>query len=251
MDPAHSIPPLPIPKEYLTGWQSATNLLVELVGVPISLVTRVRGRNLEIMVSSGSEVNPFVAGQEVPLLGSGSYCEEVLRLRGGLSVGDARRNERWNGSREVEEGRVAFLGFPLLLPGGRIFGTISVSDLRPRVFSSRQERLLLRFRDLVDSQLALAVLAREQRERRRLLETYRDELKQLREVFPICPSCKRVRNDPEYWDAVEEYLVSHVMGEFGHGLCPDCARELWDDTLLTPEPVPLPRGLGSGVPAKA
>jgi len=247
----HDFLPLDLPKELLAGWQSAVDIMAEVTGAPIGLITRLRERDLEFLLASRTEKNPFRAGEGMKLLGSGSYSEEVVRTRGLLRITNAQKAKAWKGAPPAKEGLLAYVGLPLFLPGGHTFGTISLLDTSPHAWSATDESLLFRFRDLVETQLSLLVLHRDQRERARLLATYRDELKQLREVFPICPTCKRIRNDSEYWDAVEEYFVSHAMGEFGHGLCPDCADKHWGETLLEPEPVPLPRGLGSGTPAKA
>jgi hypothetical protein len=53
------------------------------------------------------------------------------------------------------------------------------------------------------------------------------ELTQLRSILPICSNCKKIRNDEEYWERVEEYLTKHTHLEFSHSLCPECARELY------------------------
>jgi hypothetical protein len=143
------------------------------------------------------------------------------------------------------------MGLPLFLPGGHTFGTINIIDTKPHAWGATDESLLFRFKDLVETQLSLLVHDREQRERARLLASYQDELKQLRDVFPICPSCRNIRNDAGYWEAVEEYFLSHAMKDLGQGLCPDCAEDPWGEPLLDPEPLPLPLGLGSGALAKA
>jgi hypothetical protein len=243
--------PLQLPKEVLAGWQSVADILAEMAKVPVGLLTRLQGGELEVLVTSRTDGNPFRAEQVIGLLGSGSYAEEVVRTRGLLRVPNASRSRAWGESSSARAGFLSYLGLPVLLPGGQIFGTICVMDRRPRVFSALHEALLFRFKDLVETQLSLVGLTREQAQRAHLLETYKDELAQLREVFPICPKCRQIRNDGEYWDAVEHYFVTHAMGEFGHGLCPDCSEKHWGETLFPPDPVPLPRGLGSGGPAKA
>ena len=247
----HDFPPLTIPKELLAGWQSATEIMAEVMNVPVGLITRFREKKFEILVGNRGGENPFRSGEEMSLLGSGSYCDEVIRVRGLLNVPNARQSSSWDSTPLALEGFIAYFGMPLFLPGGKIYGTLSVMDRRPRLFNGTHEALLFRFRDLVETQIALLFLHRDHKEKIRVLGAYRDELAQLREVFPICPSCKRIRNDSDYWDAVEEYFVTHSMGEFGHGLCPECSEEHWGETLLPPEPVPLPRGLGAGGPAKA
>ncbi len=242
---------LDFPKEVLASWQSAVDVMTDLLETPVGILTRLRDREMEVLVASRTEGNPFGAGERRALLGSGLFCEEVIRTRGLLNVTDGRTYRRWKEAPPVQEGWLAHLGAPLFLPGSQIFGTLCVQDRIPRTFTPRHESLLFRIRDLVESQLSLLVLHRDLKERTRLLASYRDELRQLREIFPICPRCREIRNDPEYWDRVEDYFVSHAMGEFGHGLCPSCAEDHWGETLLEPDPVPLPRGLGSTGTAKA
>ncbi len=242
---------LELPREVVAGWQSAVDVMTELMGAPVGLLTRMHDKELEVLVSSRTGDNPFKAGDRRTLLGSGLFCEEVVRTRGVLNVEDGRTHIRWREASSVKDGWLAHLGAPLLLPGGHVFGTLSVKHRMPHRFTRLHESLLFRIRDLVETQLALLFMHRDLKERTRLLAAYRDELKQLRDVFPICPMCKKIRNDAEYWDLVEDYFVTHAMGEFGHGLCPECAEHHWGETLLEPEPVPLPRGLGPAGTVKA
>jgi nitrogen fixation/metabolism regulation signal transduction histidine kinase len=53
------------------------------------------------------------------------------------------------------------------------------------------------------------------------------ELFELRSILPICASCKKIRNDQEYWQNVEDYLAKHSDIKFTHSLCPKCAEELY------------------------
>ncbi len=49
----------------------------------------------------------------------------------------------------------------------------------------------------------------------------------LRRLLPICPSCKRIRDDKGYWNQVEVYIEARLDRKLSHGLCPDCARRLY------------------------
>ena len=52
-------------------------------------------------------------------------------------------------------------------------------------------------------------------------------VKKLQGVIPICGICKKIRNDEESWEQLEQYLTEHSEALFSHGLCPDCfEREL-------------------------
>lgn len=52
-------------------------------------------------------------------------------------------------------------------------------------------------------------------------------IKSLKAFLPICSSCKKIRNDEGYWSQVEEYIHLHAGVEFSHGICPDCAEQLY------------------------
>lgn len=55
------------------------------------------------------------------------------------------------------------------------------------------------------------------------------ELKTLRGILPICAQCKKIRNDEGYWTTIETYIIKHSEAEFSHGICQDCAKELYPD----------------------
>lgn len=56
-----------------------------------------------------------------------------------------------------------------------------------------------------------------------------DEIKTLKEMLPICSSCKKIRDDDGYWQHVERYISLHSEISFSHGLCPDCLHTLYPD----------------------
>jgi len=51
----------------------------------------------------------------------------------------------------------------------------------------------------------------------------------LQGLIPICSHCKKVRDDKGFWHQVEVYIRDHSEAEFSHGLCPDCAHELYPE----------------------
>jgi PAS domain-containing protein len=48
------------------------------------------------------------------------------------------------------------------------------------------------------------------------------ELLQLRSLLPICAWCRKVRNDDNYWQNIEEYFRSNLDIDFTHGICSEC-----------------------------
>jgi DNA-binding NtrC family response regulator len=60
------------------------------------------------------------------------------------------------------------------------------------------------------------------------LENALREIKTLRGLLPICSSCKKIRTDDNNcWQRLEDYIASHLEINFTHGICPDCARNLY------------------------
>jgi CheY-like chemotaxis protein len=55
----------------------------------------------------------------------------------------------------------------------------------------------------------------------RILE-FTTQIRQLKELIPICMYCKRVRDDQDYWQQVESYIHAHTGSNFSHGICPEC-----------------------------
>jgi len=52
-----------------------------------------------------------------------------------------------------------------------------------------------------------------------------DEIKDLREIIPICASCKSIRNDSGFYESVEQYMQRHNEINFSHTICPDCLKK--------------------------
>lgn len=48
-------------------------------------------------------------------------------------------------------------------------------------------------------------------------------------MLPICANCKKIRDDQGYYQQIEHYITEHSEAEFTHGICPDCAKELYPE----------------------
>jgi HAMP domain-containing protein len=58
-----------------------------------------------------------------------------------------------------------------------------------------------------------------------------NKISTLRGLLPICASCKKIRDDKGYWNQIEVYIMEHTEADFSHGICPDCAKELYGEYL--------------------
>jgi phosphoserine phosphatase RsbU/P len=57
-------------------------------------------------------------------------------------------------------------------------------------------------------------------------------IKQLHGLLPICSYCKRIRDDNNYWEQVEQYVAAHTEAQFSHGICPPCFDKLTEELSL-------------------
>jgi hypothetical protein len=55
------------------------------------------------------------------------------------------------------------------------------------------------------------------------------EISTLKNIIPICMKCKKIRNDEQYWQTLEQYFNEHIGVDFSHGICPACADEFYPE----------------------
>ncbi len=75
-------------------------------------------------------------------------------------------------------------------------------------------------------------------EREKLIADLQDSLKKIKTLgglVPICSKCKSIRNDHGYYEKLEKYMMDHSEIVFSHGICPDCARELYPEFIKDEE----------------
>ena len=86
--------------------------------------------------------------------------------------------------------------------------------------------------DNVDLRLTIEIAlykANAEKKRKNLilkLQKASDEIKTLSGLIPVCVSCKKIRDDTGYWQAVEKYVEEHSSALFTHSICPDCIAKL-------------------------
>jgi len=207
-------------------WQSMVDLLCRMANVKSAAITRLDMPFIEVFRVSANEGNPFSQGMQVEL--ATHYCEEVIKSRDRVLVRDARKSNRWVNAPEIEHALVSYMGYPILLPDGSVFGTICLHDSKPNEYSNDVDQLIRSFRKIIESHFALASQTRE-------LKDKIDEIQLLKGIIPICSHCKSIRNDEGYWQKIEEFVRKHPDADFSHGLCPDCAKKLYPDFDLSEE----------------
>jgi GAF domain-containing protein len=127
--------------------------MAQLVGVPAGRIMRIVGQDIEVFVSNRSHDDPYKPGDKEHLLGSGSYCETVVKTGAKLLVPNVLSDENWKDNPDIKLNMISYLGFPILLPDGKPFGTICVLDTKENPYSETYEQLLLHFQDIIQGHL--------------------------------------------------------------------------------------------------
>ena len=159
----------------------------------------------------------------------GLYCERVISSRGKLLVPDALADPEWKNNPDVKLNMISYLGFPLLFPDGRPFGTICVLDNKPNAFSKLYEKLVASMQSIIQHELSILYVNQALGDKNKRLEEYVEEIKAMRQLVPICAYCKKMRDDKGFYEAVEDYLSKHLGTVFTHGICPECLEKEFPD----------------------
>ena len=61
------------------------------------------------------------------------------------------------------------------------------------------------------------------------LTSYIKKARTLKELIPVCSNCKKIRDDEDEWMHVDEYLIEHTESMPSHGICQDCAKDLYPE----------------------
>ena len=55
----------------------------------------------------------------------------------------------------------------------------------------------------------------------------------LESILPVCPSCKKIRVDPEFWQDIERYIQERAKSDSAYGICPDCIDKYYPELERT------------------
>ncbi|MFH1020838.1 MAG: GAF domain-containing protein [Pseudomonadota bacterium] len=218
-----------VPQSALETWQSIVDILAEIVGIPAALIMRLNDQEIEVFVASKNMGNPYHVGDKEHCLGSGLYCETVIKRKDKLLVADALTDANWKNNPDVKLGMISYLGFPVFMPDGKPFGTICVLDKKENPYSKTVEQLMLKFRQIIQADLEIIYLNQVLGDKNKRLTDYLMELQAFRGIVPICANCKSIRDAQNNWHPIEDYLFRHPEADFSHGICPTCMKKLYPE----------------------
>jgi transcriptional regulator with GAF, ATPase, and Fis domain len=147
-----------VPLEYLKKWQKTLDVAAQVMDVPAALVMRVWPEQIEVLVSSVGDDNPYEEHEKADL-GTGLYCETVMSTRQQLMVPNALEDADWKDNPDVKLNMINYLGVPLVWPDNTIFGTMCVLDSKTRHYTAAYQELLWQLKDLIESDFRAIVEA--------------------------------------------------------------------------------------------
>ena len=220
-----------ISEDTINKWQSIVDIVAELIGIPAALIMRLVESDIEVFISSQSDGNPYHPGDHEHFTGSGLYCETVINSNDKLLIPNALTDDKWKNNPDIKLNMISYLGFPILLPDGKPFGTICVLDNKENAYSEIYENLIKNFREIIQSQLELIYMNNILGEKNKSLSDYLEEIKILRGIVPICSFCKKIRDTDGNWSEVDVYVSKHSEAQFSHSFCPECGKSHYGDFL--------------------
>ena len=152
-------PEISLPPEVLRKWQRIVDLLADVVHVPSAVVTQLDppdGASYRIVANCALEANPFRMEERFSM-DIGTFCETVIKKREPLLVANWLEDDQWRSAPEMKVGMVSYLGYPVLWPDGRVFGTICVLDDKTNRYSEAYQELLAHCREVLEDDLQTLV----------------------------------------------------------------------------------------------
>jgi diguanylate cyclase (GGDEF)-like protein/PAS domain S-box-containing protein len=135
----------------LDQWQQLLDMLVEFFEVQDALINNYQAPYLKVTKGSSNSENLFSEGTKLKV--KGLYCEDVIKEKKSLEVNNAAVIKKWESSIYMENGLIAYLGYPILWPNGEIYGTICIHDNHERNFDNSLKKRIEFIRDLIENNL--------------------------------------------------------------------------------------------------
>lgn len=186
-----------IDSNIIAKWQGIADLLAKIISVPAALIMKAENEYMEVLVSSNSDNNPYHSGDKEKW--HGLYCETVIKTQKELLVPDATSDSHWSKNPDIKLGMIAYLGYPILFPDKRPFGTLCVLDSKRNDFSSAQKSLLKQFCSVLETDISL-------------LEHQRQSEEMFRTIVEGAPDAVFVQIEKRF-----AYLNSRAVHLFGAG----------------------------------
>lgn len=173
-----------------------------------------------------------------PVIGiskTASLTAEVIRTGQPLLINKAEiKSQREKSGYSVPACSLSeiWLGVPLKTINGTVGVMAAQSYTDPARYDQTDMDVMVSVADQVASAIEYKRADEERNQLIKDLQNALDEIKTLQGILPICSNCKNIRDDKGSWSQIEAYIQNHSGAKFSHGICPQCAEELYPDMKL-------------------
>ena len=163
-------------------WQNILNILSTMSGAKSATITKIDFPNIDVIKISATPGFPLYEGMGTKLMNH--YCEEVFTSQKKILVTNALREEKWKNAPEISHGLVSYLGYPLFLPSGEMFGTLCIHNDQETAYSQEIDNLMHQFKKVIEAHFALAEQTKQLKESEETLRSSEARFRALIENSP-------------------------------------------------------------------
>jgi diguanylate cyclase (GGDEF)-like protein/PAS domain S-box-containing protein len=142
-----------ISQNIVEQWQQLLDLLIDFSEAQDALINQYQAPYLRVAKGSSNPENDFSEGDKFKL--KGLYCHDVIEQKSALEVNNAAEIKKWQNSIYMENGLIAYLGYPILWPTGEVYGTVCIHDKKQRNFSDLVIKQIKFVKNLIESDLEI------------------------------------------------------------------------------------------------
>lgn len=149
-----------IPGEIILHWQGLLDIMIDVLDVPIGIITRHFNSQREIITKNHSAENIFKLTEKLDNILE--LCsEQVIQTSQPLLVRNARLLPSMSDDNDTKAGLVFYHGYPIFWSDEKIYGIISVLDYKENKKAAVSGDIILHFRRCVEADLQNLVLHKE------------------------------------------------------------------------------------------
>lgn len=130
-----------------------TDQVRDILEVPVAIVSLV-DEDRQVFAGHSGLPEPWASLGQTPM--SHSFCQHVVDSKAPLIVSDANDDPLLRDNLAINDlGVVAYLGVPIMLPGGELAGALAAIDTSPRIWTEVELRRLRSLARTVEKEIAI------------------------------------------------------------------------------------------------
>ncbi len=222
LDTQEGFQQIKIPQHILDEWQKLVNFIARFLEVDFVFISQIDDNQKDIRLVRITEKNPlhYTNGQIFKL--NGTFCEKTVGDKRTVIVTNLDTASQWNPIPKKYIHIKAYLGLPVFLNNGNVFGTFCIEHRKERQFTEREIEFMESFRTMIQAHLELI-------EKNEALERLNKRVDGFEKLMKICCNCKKIFGEDGKWHNIEDYILEKTGSVFTHAYCDICGKKILDE----------------------